>query len=102
MEFDGIALIDVFMIAAAPMKSVALLALDAGDIDSALGKQIQVILREILADDANDPHRRKITRAEGKIGRRAAENSLGANPNGASMESKATVPTTNTLIDISL
>ena len=66
MQFDGIALIDVFVIAAAPVKSVALLALDACDIDVALGEQIEIILREILADHANDPHRRKETRARAK------------------------------------
>jgi len=44
MEFDGIALIDILMIAAAPMKGVALLALDALDIDAALCKQIKMVL----------------------------------------------------------
>src|SRR5262245_40969914 len=76
MQLDGVALVDIFVIAAAPVKCIARFAFDAADIDIALGEQIEIILRKVFADDADDSHRGKETRAEGEVRGRTAQDAL--------------------------
>src|SRR6185436_8920370 len=77
MQLYGIAKIDVFMVASAPVEGVSLGPLDALDVDIPLGENIQVVLRKVVADHADDPHRGEKAGAEREISRRPAQNTLG-------------------------
>src|SRR3990172_5496491 len=76
MQLQRIAHVDVLVVAPAPMKSLALFALYSFDVDVAPFEKLQVVIGKIIADDADDPDRRKKTRRQGKIRRRTAENPL--------------------------
>src|ERR671918_210753 len=77
MQLDRIADIDVFMIATAPMKGIALCALDPINVDLSLGEQVEVVLRKIFTDNADDADRSEKTCAQSEVRRRSAEDALG-------------------------
>src|ERR1044071_6165162 len=77
MKLQRVAQIDILMIASAPVKGVASVALQSFEIDLTLIENIDVVLRKILADDADDADRREKARAQGEVRSRAAEDTLG-------------------------
>src|ERR1051325_11249436 len=77
MKLQRVAHVDVFMIASAPVKGVAFVALKTLKIDLPLIESLDVILGKILTDNANDPHRSEKTRTEREVRSRAAEDALG-------------------------
>src|SRR6266550_179163 len=77
MQLEGVTQVDVFVVTAAPMKRIAFLALYALNVDVALIEEVDIILRKILADHADDPHRREQARAQSEIRRRPAQDAFG-------------------------
>ena len=65
-------------IAAAPAERFALRVFEAGEIDAALRERIELLNRVVVADHADELHRRLMTRARGEVHGRAAEDIVGA------------------------
>src|SRR3990167_7864409 len=76
MKLQSVPHVDVLVITPAPMKSIALFALDPVSVDVPASKKLQVLIGKILADDADDSHRSEKTRRQRKIRGRPAQNPL--------------------------
>src|SRR5262245_46232644 len=72
-QVERVANVDVFVVAAAPIKRRAGFALESREVDTALLEEFDMLARKILSDDAHDANRREKTRGDGKIRRRASE-----------------------------
>src|SRR5690242_1482834 len=59
------------------MERVAARALQPLKVDAAAAEQLQIFFGKILADDADDSHRREEARAHAEVRGRAAEHALG-------------------------
>ena len=70
-------LVEVVIVAALPAEGGAAGALQAAEVDVPACQQLQVLLGEIIADDAHQPHPVEEAGRIGKINRRAAERLLG-------------------------
>ena len=70
------AIVHIGRVLAGPEKRLAGDAIEAGEIDLARRQKIDVFLREILADDADDFDLRVIRGGEGDVGARSAEHAV--------------------------
>src|SRR3989338_11147837 len=77
MKLYRIAHVQILVIPAAPVEGFSLLPPETFQVHPAPGKDRQILLRKILADNPHDLYRRKKTRRHGKIGCRSSQDALG-------------------------
>src|SRR6185369_17290075 len=71
VQLDRVAHVEIFVIAAAPVKRVAARALEPLKVDAAAAEKLQILFGKIPADDAHDSHGGEEARAHAEISRRA-------------------------------